>query len=104
MDGVDRNERALNAVLHIGSAVIYGGSSTILALIMLYNSEAYTYRAFFRIFFFVVAYGLFHGIVLLPVILSIIGPKPYKTEKYQDTESENMENLTFIAKSKPSKE
>jgi len=30
-----------------------------------------------QIFFLVVLFGLFHGLVFLPVVLSIIGPDPY---------------------------
>jgi hypothetical protein len=30
-----------------------------------------------QIFFLVVLFGLFHGLVFLPVLLSIIGPPPY---------------------------
>lgn len=37
-----------------------------------------------QIFFLVVLFGLFHGVVLLPVILSWIGPKPYKLVKLAD--------------------
>lgn len=29
----------------------------------------------------VVVFGLFHGVIFLPVILSIIGPQPYETSK-----------------------
>lgn len=98
----NQNERALRTVLHIGSAVIYGGTSTILSLAVLFHSKAYTYRAFFRIFFFVVMYGLFNGVVFLPVVLSIVGPKSYKTRKAQEEQNcENttsMENISFIVK------
>lgn len=77
--GSDKSERAIEAVLHIGSAVIYGGGSTLLGVAMLSLSEAYTFKAFFKIFLLVILYGLFHGLVLLPVILSLIGPQPYNT-------------------------
>lgn len=30
-----------------------------------------------QIFFLVVVYGLFHGLVFLPVVLSVLGPRPY---------------------------
>ncbi|KXJ77899.1 hypothetical protein RP20_CCG006239, partial [Aedes albopictus] len=73
----NRNERALETVIHIGAAVLYGGTSTILSLSVLSGSQAYTYRTFFKIFFLVIMLGLFHGLVLLPVILSLIGPPPY---------------------------
>ncbi|XP_055641683.1 protein patched homolog 3-like [Toxorhynchites rutilus septentrionalis] len=73
----NRNRRALETVLHIGAAVMYGGGSTILALSVLSGSRAYTYRTFFKIFLLVILLGLFHGLVLLPVILSMIGPPPY---------------------------
>lgn len=45
----DRNERVLETILHIGAAVLYGGGSTLLALVMLANSEAYTFNAFFKV-------------------------------------------------------
>lgn len=77
--GTDKSERAIESVLHIGSAVIYGGGSTLLGVAMLSLSEAYTFKAFFKIFLLVILYGLFHGLVLLPVILSLIGPQPYNT-------------------------
>ena len=73
----DRNRRSLETVLHIGAAVFYGGGSTILSLSILSGSQAYTYRTFFKIFLLVIAYGLFHGTILLPVILSLIAPAPY---------------------------
>ena len=31
----------------------------------------------FQIFFLVVLFGLFHGLVFLPVALSLLGPEPY---------------------------
>jgi hypothetical protein len=31
----------------------------------------------FQIFFLVVVFGLFHGLIFLPVILSFIGPNAY---------------------------
>ena len=34
-------------------------------------------KPFFKIFFLVVSFGLFHGIVFLPVVLCLIGPKTY---------------------------
>ena len=33
----------------------------------------------FQIFTSVVAFGLFHGLTFLPVVLSLIGPEPYDT-------------------------
>lgn len=77
--GESRQERAMEAILHIGSAVIYGGGSTLLGVGMLSLSEAYTFKAFFKIFLLVILYGMFHGLCLLPVILSLIGPKPYNS-------------------------
>lgn len=44
-----KTERALETILHIGAAVFYGGGSTLLALAMLANSEAYTFKAFFKV-------------------------------------------------------
>lgn len=37
-------------------------------------------KRIFQIFTTVVIFGLFHGLVFLPVILSLIGPEPYDTK------------------------
>lgn len=44
-----RSERALETMQHIGPAVMYGGGSTLLAVSMLANSEAYTFQCFFKV-------------------------------------------------------
>ncbi|CAG7727935.1 unnamed protein product [Allacma fusca] len=72
-----RNERSKQALIKIGPAVLNGGFSTFLAFVLLANSRSHVFMTFFKIFFLVVVFGLFHGLVFLPTLLSIIGPQPY---------------------------
>ncbi|XP_012277328.1 Niemann-Pick C1 protein isoform X2 [Orussus abietinus] len=76
----DRQTRTLVAVRHIGAAVIFGAGSTLLALSLLSFSQAYVFRAFFKIFVLVVVFGLWHGLFLLPVVLSTLGPRSLHKE------------------------
>lgn len=89
--GEDRTERAHVAVRYIGAAVAYGAGSTLLALSMMVFSDSYVFHAFLKIFILVILFGLWHGLFLLPVILSTIGPRslkshsaPRSTEKTED--------------------
>jgi hypothetical protein len=41
------------------------------------STSTATVQYFLQIFVLVVAYGLFHGLLFFPVILSIIGPAPF---------------------------
>ncbi|KZC04135.1 PREDICTED: patched domain-containing protein 3-like [Dufourea novaeangliae] len=80
----DRTKRAHVAVRYIGAAVAYGAGSTLLALSMMAFSESYVFHAFLRIFILVIVFGLWHGLCLLPVILSTIGPRslrPHETPR-----------------------
>ncbi|KAK6641750.1 hypothetical protein RUM44_013465 [Polyplax serrata] len=72
-----RDERALKTVKYIGTATVNGAFSTLLAVSLLGNSDAYIFQTFFKIFFLVTLFGLFHGVVFLPVVLSLVGPEPY---------------------------
>ena len=62
----------------------------------------------FQIFTCVVAFGLFHGLTFLPVVLSLIGPEPYDTsvtesdlKQYTDLTYRNGEiSLNDLKKSK----
>ena len=71
---VSRNKRAQEALTNIGPAVLNGGISTFLAFVVLAGSRSHVFTVFFKIFFLVVTFGLFHGLVVLPVLLSIFGP------------------------------
>ncbi|XP_033738754.1 patched domain-containing protein 3-like isoform X3 [Pecten maximus] len=74
-----RPERVVETLKKIGPAVFSGGFSTFLAFLLLCNSYSYGFSLFFRVFFTVVLFGLFHGLIYLPVVLSWIGPEPYDT-------------------------
>lgn len=75
----DRQHRAIIAVRHIGAAVMYGAGSTLLALSLLMFSKAYVFQVFFKTFLLVILFGLWHGLVMLPVMLSTIGPRSLHT-------------------------
>ena len=48
----------------------------------------------FQIFTSVVCFGLFHGLTFLPVVLSLIGPKPYGTN-ITDQELKEYTDITY---------
>ena len=86
-----KNERAIATLSVIGPAVFNGGLSTFLAFVLLGSSEAYIFRTFFKLFTCVVVFGLFHGLLFLPTILSLAGPNEMQTkvEKKETVVSEH---------------
>ena len=68
-----RNERMKKALVNIGPAVLNGGISTFLSFVLLCASKSVIFLTFFKIFFLVVLFGLFHGLLVLPVVLSLVG-------------------------------
>ena len=69
-----RNERVISTMTEMGPAVFNGGLSTLLAFVLLATSKSYVFLSFFKIFFLICLFGLFHGLVALPVFLAILGP------------------------------
>ncbi|XP_018402992.1 PREDICTED: patched domain-containing protein 3-like isoform X2 [Cyphomyrmex costatus] len=70
----NKQERALTTFNVIGPAVFNGGLSTFLAFVLVGFSQAYVFITFFKLITSVVIFGLFHGMLFLPVILSLAGP------------------------------
>ncbi|XP_018422992.1 PREDICTED: patched domain-containing protein 3-like [Nanorana parkeri] len=67
------NERVKDALHSLGYPVVQGGLSTILGVIVLSTSQSYIFRTFFKIIFLVIAFGMLHGLVVLPVLLALFG-------------------------------
>ena len=71
----DKGSRVKEALELAGGPVINGSLSTILGLLMLVFSRSFLYKSFFKVMFMVITFGLLHAVLVLPVILSLIGPK-----------------------------
>jgi len=69
-----RQYKAQMALSTMGSSVFHGGFSTFLAIVALAPSKSYIFVVFFRMWFGIILFGLANGFLLLPVILSYIGP------------------------------
>ncbi|XP_028177480.1 patched domain-containing protein 3-like [Ostrinia furnacalis] len=89
--GDSRTDRAFKTVTSIGTAVLLGGGSTFLSLSILSMSQSYTFKSFFKIFFLVIVFGLFNGLMFLPVVLSLIGPDAYRKKEETEKQPEAME-------------
>ena len=76
----------------MGSSVFHGGFSTFLAIILTAPSKSYIFIIFFRLWFSIILFGMSNGFMLLPVILTFIGPTygPSKqSPKMKETDSKN---------------
>ncbi|XP_039274094.2 protein patched homolog 1-like [Styela clava] len=72
-----REDRSKAAITHMMGPVIDGAISTFLGVVMLSGSEFdFIVRYFFQVLAVLVLIGLWNGIVVLPVVLSFIGPPP----------------------------
>jgi len=73
-----RQERVVATLGDIGAAVLCGAISTFLGVMLLALSKSYVFRVLFQTFFLTVILGVAHGLLLLPALLSVIGPASYK--------------------------
>ena len=71
------DERLRLCLENMGVAVLNGAVSTFLAVLLLGGSKSYVFITFFCQLFLCIVFGLAHGLLLLPVLMSIVNPKPY---------------------------
>ena len=69
-----QRDKAMKAVTAIGPAVFNSGVTTFLALVLCSLSSSHVFITFFKVFCLTVVFGLFHGLVFFPVLLSLTGP------------------------------
>ena len=83
--------KAKDSLVAMGSAVFHGGFSTFLAFILLAGSKSHVFSTFFKVFFLVIVFGLFNGLLLLPVMLSLVGPASYNQQGKEEAKMEEKE-------------
>ncbi|XP_035025376.1 patched domain-containing protein 3 [Hippoglossus stenolepis] len=69
----DVNKRAMDALAQLGYPVLQGALSTILGVLALSFSKSYIFRTFFKVMFLVITFGVCHGLMFIPVFLTLFG-------------------------------
>jgi len=69
-----RAYKARKALSQMGSSVFHGAFSTFLAISCLMQSNSYVFKVFYRLWVGIILFGCANGFLLLPVVLSYIGP------------------------------
>ena len=82
-----RAKRAELAAKEMGQPIFLGVTTTFLAILPLAFSSSQAFRVFFQMFFGIVLAGGAHGLIFMPVLLSVMGPS-----MNMDTSVENISN------------
>ena len=72
-----------------------------LALSLLVTSRSHVFTSFFKIFLMICLFGLFHGLIMLPVVLGLFGPVDISEEE-RENRQDRQEN-SYISQSEISK-
>jgi len=85
----NRREKTVEMLKTMGSSVFIGGVSTFLGTLPLAFSSSTIFYTIFIAFVGLVTLGIGHGLILLPVILSILGPEDQTAtpNKEEDTDA-----------------
>jgi Niemann-Pick C1 protein len=76
----------------MGSSVFHGGFSTYLCVMVLSQGKLYSIVVFFKCWTCIVGLGLINGLVLLPVLMSLLGPLPYEEEEEGSISDHNVKD------------
>ena len=69
-----RRQRSIFALYSVGTPILQGSLSTILAVIVLGFIDSYIYRTFFKTMLLVISFGTIHALIFLPVVLMLLVP------------------------------
>lgn len=90
----ERKERSIKALGLLGSPVFYAAFSTYLAISVLAFASSYVFQVFFKGFVTLIFIALAHGLILTPILLSMIGPPSL----YSSQEEKDAVEVEFISK------
>lgn len=93
-------ERVKACLYSLGLPVVQGAISTILGLLALLFAGTYIFLVFFKMVFLVIFLGALHGLLLLPVLLSLFGTgsKPKSKEEQIEGDTKMKEDISKLTK------
>ncbi|KFG59592.1 patched family protein [Toxoplasma gondii RUB] len=82
--GRTRDLRVFETLVLIGNPIFHGLLSTLLGVSVLAFTRSYVLRVFFKMMTLVLSLAFAHGVILLPVLLSLIGPMNSRKEPVKE--------------------
>ncbi|KAH7731240.1 Protein PTR-19 c [Aphelenchoides avenae] len=73
-ENLSRSERLRKALHTVGVPILQSASSTIIGVSFMASTESYVFRSFLKTIILVISLGVFHGLVILPVLLTSSSP------------------------------
>lgn len=83
--GKNRDERVQSSIDKTGAPIFHGAVSSLLGIIVLIWAKSYIFRTFGIVMAFVLLFGITHALLLLPVVLSWIGPQRHNTGELEQS-------------------
>jgi len=83
---ISRDERVVLAMKTIGVSVAKGLLSTFVGVLPLSLGSSEIFRVFFNMLVLVLAVGGTHGLLLMPVLLSVVGPSAAEVPGHAEAE------------------
>jgi predicted RND superfamily exporter protein len=72
--GETKDVRMRSALEKIGVSIFNGGMTTFVSIFALAAATSYVFQVFFKCFVLIIFFGLYFGMVVLPVVFSLVGP------------------------------
>ena len=92
--------KARVSLSRIGSSVLHGGVSTFLAVIIVgFVRQSYFFVVFFKLWFGIVVFGMANAFILLPIVLSFVGPTADPAEKTEERKKLFFRRMSSLSKS-----
>jgi len=81
---LSRKERTTQALGELGTPILLGAISLLLGVAALSNASSQVFHVFFMCFVFIVVIGWAHGLIFVPVLLSLFGPITFRNVEGDD--------------------
>eukprot|EP00095_Tigriopus_kingsejongensis_P005739 maker-scaffold28_size608977-snap-gene-1.19 protein:Tk05739 transcript:maker-scaffold28_size608977-snap-gene-1.19-mRNA-1 annotation:"AGAP010394-PA" len=96
-DGKLPDDRIRGSLYGLGIPIVQGALSTVVGVAGLGFAPSYLFVTFFKMIFLVIVLGVVHGLVLLPVLLSLFGPTSCKSRSQKSSRSSGLSTPTTIS-------
>uniref|UniRef100_A0AC34G602 Uncharacterized protein n=1 Tax=Panagrolaimus sp. ES5 TaxID=591445 RepID=A0AC34G602_9BILA len=90
--------KAIAALETLGWPVFLGAFTTLIGITVLTFVDAYIIQIFFKTIFLVIGFSLIHGMVFLPVLLTIMLPNAHIRKEKHPPRNEKAEEMQFAAR------